>query len=531
MMFTASTPTDAMPVNTVFSWFIRKRLHQIELFRKYPKEVQDEVFRDHIAALSQTRFGREHGVTPQMDLAAYRQSVPVRDYNGVKPWLEAARNGEPDVMWPGAVKWNAKSSGTTTDRSKFIPVTEDALEKCHYKGGKDLLAMYVDAVPKARLYGGRHLIVGGTGRAEEADNGVLTGDLSAIIINNLPWWCEFRRTPARSIALMASWEEKIERMAETTIDQDVRIIAGVPSWTQVLLERILERTGKSHLGEVWPHLQLYMHGGVSFAPYRGAFDRMMPSGIHYIETYNASEGFFGIQDQLGADDMLLMLDYGIHYEFIPFAPGDDILEQPHAETLGLDAVGLNRDYAMVISTNGGLHRYLLGDLVRFTSLTPFRIRVSGRTQSYLNLAGEELMVGDANAALAQTSREFGMEIRDWTACARPATDGSLGRHHWVIEPGKSTTNSPDAPLFAAALDRHLRTLNSDYDAKRTGDLVLLVPYVEWVSTGAFENLLKQKGKLGGQHKVPRLSMSPQWVEEVSSKKIDPSETHPTPIRL
>ena len=260
-----------MPVNTVFSWFIRKRLHQIALFKKYPKEVQEEVYRDHITALSQTRFGKEHGVTPQMDLSAYRKNVPLRDYNGLKPWLEAARNGEPDVMWPGAVKWNAKSSGTTTDRSKFIPVTEDALEKCHYKGGKDLLALYVDAVPKARLYGGRHLIVGGTGRAEEADNGVLTGDLSAIIINNLPWWCEFRRTPARAIALMASWEEKIERMAETTIDQDVRIIAGVPSWTQVLLERILERTGKAHLVEVWQYLQLYVHGGFSIAPFRHAF--------------------------------------------------------------------------------------------------------------------------------------------------------------------------------------------------------------------------------------------------------------------
>ncbi|MDA8695468.1 GH3 auxin-responsive promoter family protein [Flavobacteriales bacterium] len=515
-----------MPVNTVFSWFIRKRLHQIALFKKYPKEVQEEVFRDHIEALSQTRFGLEHGVTAQMDLKAYRKSVPLRDYNGLKMWLEAARNGEPNVMWPGAVRWNAKSSGTTTDRSKFIPVTEAALEKCHYKGGKDLLAMYVDAVPKARLYGGRHLIVGGTGRAEEADNGVLTGDLSAIIINNLPWWCEFRRTPARAIALMASWEDKIERMAETTIDQDVRIIAGVPSWTQVLLERILERTGKSHLGEVWPHLQLYMHGGVSFAPYRNAFDRMMPAGIHYIETYNASEGFFGIQDRLGADDMLLMLDYGIHYEFIPFTPGDDILAHPHADTLGLQDVELDRDYALVVSTNGGLHRYVLGDLVRFTSLTPFRIRVSGRTQSYLNLAGEELMVGDANVALAHASRQFAMEIRDWTACARPAMAGTKGRHHWVIEPGKGASTPIEAALFSAALDRQLRALNSDYDAKRTGDLVLDAPLVEWASTGTFENLLKQKGKLGGQHKVPRLSMTPRWVEEVSAMNFGQTEAHP-----
>ena len=509
-----------MPVNTVFSWFIRKRLHQIALFRKYPLEVQGDVLRDHIAALAQTRFGREHGITPSMDLDAYRRQVPIRDYNDLKPWIDAVREGESDALWPGAVRWHAKSSGTTSDRSKFIPVTEEALEKCHYKGGKDLLAMYVDAVPKARLYGGRHLIVGGTGRAEEADNGVLTGDLSAIIINNLPWWCEWRRTPARSIALMASWEEKIERMAETTIEQDVRIIAGVPSWTQVLLERILERSGKSHLGEIWPHLQLYMHGGVSFAPYKDSFDRMMPPGIHYIETYTASEGFFGIQDRLGAEDMLLMLDYGIYYEFIPFSPGDDLSQSPHTDTLTLEAVELDRDYALVISTNGGLHRYLLGDLVRFTSLDPYRIRVSGRTQSFLNLAGEELMVGDANVALAKTSRQFGLEIKNWTACARPGGNPALGHHHWVIEHGENAVGRTNPALFALALDRQLRKLNSDYDAKRTGDLVLDLPLVEWVHTGTFENLLKQKGKLGGQNKVPRLSMDPQWVNEAKAMKIE-----------
>ena len=300
-------------------------------------------------------------------------------------------------------------------------------------------------------------------------------------------------------------------MAETTMDQDVRIIAGVPSWTQVLLERILEKSGADHLGEIWPHLQLYMHGGVAFAPYREAFERMMPSGIHTIETYNASEGFFGIQDRLGADDMLLMLDYGIHYEFLPFSPGQDALEDPFAPTLGLAEVEVDRDYALVISTNGGLHRYLLGDLIRFTSTKPFRIRVSGRTRSYLNLAGEELMVGDADLGMAQAGRQFGLEIRDWTACAFSTDGARVGEHHWVIEPNRMGTPDPD--LFAEALDRHLRKLNSDYDAKRTGSLVLGNPVVKWVQPGTFENMLKQKGKLGGQHKVPRLSMDPQWVQE------------------
>lgn len=520
-----------MPVNTVFSWFIRKRLHQIALFRQYPMEVQAEVLQQHIAAVSSTRFGREHGIRPDTSPEGYREQVPLRDYNAMKPWIEAVRAGEPDVLWPGDVKWHAKSSGTTHDRSKFIPVTEGALEKCHYKGGKDLLAMYVDAVPKARLYGGRHLIVGGTGRAEEADNGVLTGDLSAIIINNLPWWCEWRRTPARSIALMASWEEKIERMTETTMDQDVRIIAGVPSWTQVLLERILERSGKAHLGEVWPHLQLYMHGGVAFAPYREAFERMMPPEMHYIETYNASEGFFGIQDRLGADDMLLMLDYGIHYEFLPFTPGTDPLEEPQVHTVSLAEVQTGVDYAMVISTNGGLHRYLLGDLVRFTCRSPFRIQVSGRTHSYLNLAGEELMVGDAEAAIARTSRQLGIECRNWTACALRSSEDAVGRHHWVIEPGRVPDGLPDSDLFSLSLDRNLRMMNSDYDAKRTADLVLEPPLVEWVTQGTFENLLKSKGKLGGQHKVPRLSMDPQWVLAVSDLGKSSQTAEPAPFGL
>ena len=507
-----------MPVNTVFSWFIRKRLHQIALFRQYPHEVQKEVLAHHLNALSGTQFGREHGIAAGTTGRAYRQQVPLRDYNGMKPWIHRVRDGESDVLWPGDVKWHAKSSGTTSDRSKFIPVTEDALERCHYKGGKDLLAMYVDAAPKARLYGGRHLIVGGTGRTEAADNGVLTGDLSAIIINNLPWWCEWRRTPSRSIALMENWEEKIETMARTTLEQDVRIVAGVPSWTQVLLERILEIAGADHLGEVWPSLQLYMHGGVSFSPYREAFDRIMPPGIHTIETYNASEGFFGIQDRLGADDMLLMLDYGIHYEFLPFEADFDPERSPFAPTIGLEEVELDVDYALVISTNGGLHRYVLGDLIRFTSRSPYRIRVTGRTRSCLNLAGEELMVGDAERALATTGRQFGVELRNWTACAvRHGADiGTIGHHAWRIEPGQASGGLPPANLFQAALDRNLRKVNSDYDAKRTSNLVLRMPDVQWVPQGTFENVLKSKGKLGGQHKVPRLSMDSAWVDLASA---------------
>jgi len=515
-----------MPVNTVFSWLIRKRVHEIDLFRKYPIEVQGDMLRGHLKSLGQTDFGRVHGIRSEgagkMTAEAYKASVPVRGYSDFRPWIDRIREGEGDVLWPGTVELFAKSSGTTSDRSKFIPVTQDALKKCHYKGGKDLLAMYVHNQPGARLYGGKHLVVAGSSyvpdeaHAPQTPQGPMTGDLSALLIRNLPFWCELRRTPSRNIALMESWDEKIEKIAQGTVRKDVRILAGVPSWTQIVLERVLELAGEEDIHKVWPNLQMYMHGGVAFSPYAEAFRRMTPTGsLDLIESYNASEGCFGIQDQLASNEMLLMLDYGIWYEFVPLCQLIDGIPPEFPETIGLADIELGVDYAPIISTNGGLHRYFIGDVIRFTSRFPFRFQVAGRTQAHLNLAGEELMVGDAELAIAQTAQVFGAQLRDWTATAI-RIEGGVDRHAWTVEFAEysAVKTSIDPQHFTAVLDERLRAINSDYDAKRTGDHVLGLPDIVFAPSGTFTAWMRSRKKLGGQFKVPRLSMNNAYSEEI-----------------
>jgi len=505
-----------MPVNTVFSWFIRKRIHQIDLFRKYPVEVQHDVLSEHLLQLEQTDFGREHRVSAHMTVQQYKDAVPVRSYHKLHPWIARARAGEANVLWPGIVRLLAKSSGTTSNRSKFIPVTEAALKDCHYKGGKDLLALYVHNVPDARLYGGKHLVVAGSSHRPDEEHAPLTGDLSALLIRNLPMWCEMRRTPSRDIALMESWDEKIEKMARRTMTKDVRILAGVPSWTQVVLERVLELSGESDLHKVWPNLQMYMHGGVAFSPYADAFKRMTPTGkLDLIESYNASEGCFGIQDVLGSNELLLMLDYGIWYEFMPLSQMADGFLPEHPDTLGLEEIEVGVDYAPIISTNGGLHRYFIGDVIRFTSRKPYRFQVAGRTQAHLNLAGEELMVGDAEVAMASAASVFGVEVREWTATAVRLENG-LDHHAWTVEWSKphAGRSSIDPEHFAAVLDEKLRALNSDYDAKRSGNHVLGMPELKLVPPGTFMKWMRRREKLGGQFKVPRLSMDPCYSQEI-----------------
>jgi hypothetical protein len=519
-----------MPVNTVFSWLIRKRIHEIDLFRKYPVEVQGDMLHAHLRSLGRTDFGRAHGITPEtaegMTAAAYKAAVPVRDYNALRPWIDRILEGEGDVLWPGIVELMAKSSGTTSDRSKFIPLTQEAVKGCHYKGGKDLLALYVHNKPDAKLYGGKHLVVAGSSLQPDANHaphtpqGPMTGDLSALLIRNLPFWCEARRTPARNIALMESWDEKIEKIAQRTLRKDVRILAGVPSWTQVVLERVLELAGEEDIHKVWPNLQMYMHGGVAFAPYAEAFRRMTPTaGLDLIESYNASEGCFGIQDRLGSNEMLLMLDYGIWYEFVPLSQLTDGLPPDFPETLGLADIEIGVDYAPIISTNGGLHRYFIGDVIRFTSRFPFRFQVAGRTQAHLNLAGEELMVGDAERAMAETAAVFGAELRDWTAtavrvkgCDDSLQKRGLDHHAWTLEFAATTTI--DLQHFTAVLDEKLRAINSDYDVKRTGNHVLGLPDVAFAPSGTFTAWMRGRKKLGGQFKVPRLSMDTQYSEEI-----------------
>lgn len=495
-------------MNALVSFLIKKRLQQIDLFRENPRMAQLEVFHHLVQTARYTEWGRRHGYEDIADPDEFRARVPIQDYEDVKPYVARLRKGEQNLLWPTDVRWFAKSSGTTSDRSKFIPVSREALEDCHYKGGKDLIAFHYQQFPESKLYQGMSLVVGGSSTLEQFRADAYSGDLSAIIIRNLPMWVEVRRTPVIETALMENWEEKIERMARETMREDVRCIAGVPSWTLILLHRILELTGKKNILQVWPNLELFMHGGVSFRPYRAQFEALIPSPtMNYLESYNASEGSFAIQDRHGADDMLLMLDYGIFYEFMPL----DEVGKTHPRTLLVHEVEPDVSYAIVISTNGGLWRYMPGDTVRFTSVKPYRIQVSGRTRSFINAFGEELVVENADKGIETACRATGAVVNEYTAAPVYMDAEARGGHEWVIE---FSTPPDDIGAFVQVLDGTMRSINSDYDAKRRGDMALRAPIVHGVPAGTFYAWMKQRGKLGGQNKVPRLSNDRSLIDSL-----------------
>jgi len=493
--------------NSVISWFIRKRIHQIELFMKYPHEVQEEWFEKLISEARDTEWGRKYDYHSIRTDSDFRGRVPVSDYNDLKPYIDRLRKGEQNILWPSDVKWFAKSSGTTGDKSKFIPVTEEALEECHYKGGKDLLSIYCNNNPSTRIFSGKWLALGGSFNLDDAQADTYHGDVSAIIMENLPFWTQLIRTPDLSVALMNEWESKIERIARITIEEDVANITGVPSWMMVLLNRVMELKGISNISEVWPNLELFVHGGVSFVPYREQYRRICPPGMNYLETYNASEGFFGIQDRLDSDDMLLMLDYGIYYEFMPVSE----IGNPHPLTIGLDHVEPGLNYALIISTNAGLWRYMIGDTIVFTSVDPYRIRITGRTKNFINAFGEELMIENADKALAIACEKSGAEIRDYTAAPVYLDENQHAAHEWLIE---FETPPESLEYFTEILDNALKSLNSDYEAKRYHNMILKSPLIHSMKPGTFYNWLRDKGKLGGQNKVPRLSNDRKYVDEL-----------------
>ena len=497
-------------INTVVSWLMKKRIHQIELFMKYPYEVQTEWLKKLLSQAKNTDFGKQFHFQSILNPDQYCERVPIQDYESLKPYIERLRKGEQNLLWSSEIKWFAKSSGTTNDKSKFIPVSQEALEECHFKGGKDLLSIYCNNHPNTQLFDGKAIAMGGSHQIMEISNESFyyQGDLSAILIQNLPVWVEFLRTPNLSIALMDEWESKIEKMARATIPHNVTNISGVPSWTLLLFKRVLEITGKSNLLEVWPGFELFIHGGVNFAPYREQFSLLFPSHqVNYLETYNASEGFFGIQDRDEADDMLLMLDYGIFYEFVPM----DQLEADYPKSLGLDQVEINVNYALVITTNAGLWRYLIGDTIQFTSLNPYRIRISGRTRNFINAFGEEMIVDNAERAISIACERCHAIITEYTAAPVYSDGAQKGAHEWLIEFEKPPT---DLAFFANILDNALKSLNSDYEAKRYHSLILGEPIIRMVPENTFYTWLRSKGKLGGQHKVPRLFNNRKYIEEI-----------------
>ncbi|MEI7594814.1 MAG: GH3 auxin-responsive promoter family protein [Bacteroidota bacterium] len=500
-----------MPIfNSIIAWIMKNRIHQIELFIKYPIDVQVDLLRKHLNSAKDTEWGIKYDFASIKNWEEFKNRVPLQDYESLKPSIERIRRGEQNILWHTDIKWFAKSSGTTSDKSKFIPVSQEALEECHFKGGKDLISIYCNNNPDTQIFSGKNLTLGGSHQVCDMNTDAYYGDVSAILMQNLPFWAELVRVPNLSIALMDEWEQKIEEISKATIDQNITNIAGVPSWTLILLRNILIKAGKSDISEIWPNLELYLHGGVNFTPYHEQFKQIISSGkMNYIETYNASEGFFGIQDRLVADDMLLMLDYGIFYEFIPMEHFHELNDQ----TISLEDVRIGQNYAMVISTNAGLWRYQIGDMIEFTSLSPYRIRITGRTKSFINAFGEELIVDNAEKAISKACEKSGAVVKDYTAAPIYFSDTDGGSHQWAIE---FEVAPNDEEYFMELLDNALKALNSDYEAKRYHSIALKTPVLTSLPTGTFYKWLKSKGKLGGQHKVPRLSNNRKLIDEILS---------------
>lgn len=495
-------------INSIVSWFNIKRLHQIGLFKQYPYNVQQETLLKLIQKAKDTEWGIKYEYSKMFTVEDFQRSVPLQTYDEIKPFVNRLRNGESNILWPGEIKWFAKSSGTTSDKSKFIPVTKEALEDCHFRGGKDIMAIYTGQNPNTKIFSGKGLTLGGSHKINNFSNQSFYGDLSAILIENLPWWVDIIRTPKTEIALLDKWEEKLEKITETTVKENVTNIAGVPSWNLVLIKHILQQTGKDNLLEVWPNLELFTHGGVNFGPYREQFKRLIPSDtMNYMEAYNASEGFFAIQDDPSIDSMLLMLDYGIFYEFIPM----DEFETTHPKAITIENVIIGKNYAIVISTNSGLWRYIIGDTVVFTSTFPHRIKISGRTRHFINAFGEEVIIDNAEKALQIACEKTHSSIRDFTAGPIFMEEKSNGAHEWLIE----FENEPsDLEYFTTLLDNALCSLNSDYEAKRYRGITLRMPVIRVMKQGTFFVWMKEKGKLGGQNKVPRLANNRLIINQV-----------------
>jgi len=494
-------------INSIISWFLKKRKHQIELFLKYPTDVQQELLLKLTQTAKNTEFGKKHDFSSIKNYRHFAENVPIQKYETFEPLIERCRKGEQNLFWPSKIKWFAKSSGTTNAKSKFIPLSDDALEYCHLKAGKDMLCLYINNNQNTQLFTGKGLRLGGSSEVYQ-DNDSYFGDLSAIITENLPFWADFSSAPSQQVALMSEWETKMEAIIDETIHENITSLVGVPSWMLVLLNRVLEKTGKDNILEVWPNLEVYFHGGVNFNPYREQYKKLIPKAdFKYYETYNASEGFFAIQDRNNSKELLLMLDYGIFYEFIDMKnyKGENSIAIPLSE------VKKDIDYALIITTNGGLWRYMIGDTVRFTSTNPYRIKITGRTRHYINVFGEELNIENVEDALKLTCEKTSAVITDYTVAPIFMEGTKNGGHEWVIEFKKAPEN---LNFFTEMLDNSLKSINSDYEAKRYNNMTLGMPRVHVANQGLFYDWLKLKGKLGGQHKVPRLSNKRDFMDEL-----------------
>ena len=501
--------------------YFSRRQKAFERYQAHAEEIQDKVMHHLVEKAESTEWGKSHHFR---SIASYEDFVrsmsSINSYEEMKDYIRRMREGESDVLWPGKVLWYAKSSGTTNDKSKFIPVSADGLKDIHYAGGRDCVACYLQTNPTSRIFSGKSLILGGSHSPNLNTPNSLVGDLSAILIENVPSIINKTRVPDKSIALLSDFELKRDKIARSTMDLNVTNLSGVPSWMMSVLNRVLELTGRESIDEVWPNLEVFFHGGVAFSPYREQYKNIIKSpGMHYMETYNASEGFFGIQNDLSDPAMALMIDYGVFYEFVPL----DELDKPNPTVVPLYGVETGVNYAMIISTSCGLWRYLIGDTVKFTQKNPYKFVITGRTKHFINAFGEELIVDNADKGLEQACIATGAMVKEYTAAPIFMDANAKCRHQWLIEFSKAPASIED---FAAILDRSLQAINSDYEAKRYKNITLQPLEIIQAIPGLFDEWLKAKGKLGGQHKIPRLSNSRTYIDELialdAKLKNDPS---------
>lgn len=495
-------------INSLSSLFNLYRLNKINIIKKNPLDVQNSVFFELLDKAKDTEWGKKYNYSSINTISEYQERVPLNDYDSLKIYIDRQMHGEKNILWSSEVKWYAKSSGTTSDKSKFIPVSEESLKDCHFKGMRDVFAIYCENFPNNHLLEGKTLTLGGSHKVSSFNDKVFVGDLSAILMQNTSSLTELKRTPPLNVALIPDFEEKVEKIIELSINENITAITGVPSWYLVLLKRVLEATGKNNISEVWPNLEIFVHGGINFGPYREIYKQIIPSEkMHYLETYNASEGFFAISDDKDRNDMLLMLDYGIFYEFIPM----DEFHKENKNVVTLKDVEIGKNYAIVISTNGGLWRYIIGDTVTFTTTYPFRIKITGRTKHFINVFGEEIIIDNAENALKVACEKTGALVSEYTAAPIFMDEKTKGSHEWLIEFSKVPD---DFELFLTTLDESLQSYNSDYEAKRFKDATLKRPTLTVAKSGLFYEWMKNRNKVGGQNKIPRLANSREYIEEL-----------------
>lgn len=494
--------------NSILGKYLRSRMRRIEWFMEKPHEAQEAWFQKLIRNARNTEWGKKYDYLSIKTQKDFANIVPIQDYESLKPYIERMMLGEKNILWQGSTKWFAKSSGTTSDKSKFIPVSQEHHQKCLIQGTKDTLSLYYHNNPNANIFQGKGIVMGGASELFDKYPKTKYGDVSALMLEYMPAIAKYFYTPDMKTALMKDWEPKIKRIAEITSKENVTNLGGVPTWTIVLFREILEQTGKENILEVWPNLEIYIHGGVSFTPYHEQFQQFLPSDqVHLLEIYNASEGYFSIQSDLKQDDMLLLLDNGIYYEFLPTSEwGKD---EPKA--IPLSAVEIGQNYAIVISTNSGLWRYMPGDTMKFTSTSPYKIKITGRTKHFINAFGEEVMIENTDKALAMTCREMVASVQEYTVAPIYIKGDDKGGHEWLIE----FDNPPkDLEAFSRLLDKNLQAVNSDYEAKRYKDMALDCLTIHSLPSGTFHSWLKGKGKYGGQNKVPRLANHRKYLEEI-----------------